>query len=203
MKLTTLFLLLAFIQVSAKSYSQSARLNIYMTNVALSEVFDEIESQSEFHVFYKKDHFDDTKKVSVNYSQTRIEKILDQVLTGLDVNYKVIERDIVITKNDEKRATVAQQGKLTGTVVGSDGEPVVGATVLIKGTTTGTVTDVNGKFTMNAPASDAILVVSFIGLRSQEIVIGNQTSFNVTLEEDIFGIEEVVAIGYGTMKKSD
>ena len=203
MKLTSLFLLLAIIQVSAKSYSQSTRLNIKMTNVALSEVFDEIESQSEFHVFYKKDHFDDSKKVSVNYSQTNVEKVLDQVLTGMDLDYKVIERDIVITKKEYDNTAVAQQEKLSGTVIGADGELVIGATVIVKGTTTGAVTDLDGKFTMNAPEAGATLVVSFIGFRSQEIVVGNQTSFDVTLEEDVFGIEEVVAIGYGTMKKSD
>lgn len=97
----------------------------------------------------------------------------------------------------------AQQRTITGSVTDPEGVALPGVTVIIKGTTTGAVTDLDGKFSLKAPESGATLVISFIGLRSQEIVIGNQTQFNVTLEEDVFGIEEVVAIGYGTMKKSD
>ncbi len=95
-----------------------------------------------------------------------------------------------------------QARKVTGTVKSEDGDPLPGVTVVVKGTTNGTVTDTDGNFTLNVP-SDGILLFSFVGMTSQEIPVENQTVFNVTLRSATIGIEEVVAIGYGVVKKSD
>jgi TonB-linked SusC/RagA family outer membrane protein len=97
----------------------------------------------------------------------------------------------------------AQNNKITGNVVDEGGLGLPGVTVVIKGTTTGTVTDLDGNFALSNVSSEATIVLSFIGMKSQEISVGNQTDFNVTMESESFGIEEIVAIGYGTMKKSD
>jgi TonB-dependent starch-binding outer membrane protein SusC len=95
------------------------------------------------------------------------------------------------------------QGKITGTVTIAEGEPIIGATVLIKGTSTGTVTNVDGKYELDLPVNNATILFSFIGMISQEVAVGNQTEINITLEEDTYGIEEVIAIGYGTVKKAN
>lgn len=95
----------------------------------------------------------------------------------------------------------AQQRTITGNVVDDDGLPLPGVSVVIKGTTTGTVTDFDGNFTLSNVQSDATVVFSFVGMRSQEVLIGNQTVFNITLTSESIGLEEVVAIGYGTQKK--
>jgi TonB-linked SusC/RagA family outer membrane protein len=97
--------------------------------------------------------------------------------------------------------TFAQQKDLSGTVLGEDGAPIPGVTVVVKGTTTGTITDMDGKFSFPVPASAKILSVSYIGMRTQEIEIGNQTNFKITLLSDVIGVDEVVVVGYGSQQK--
>ena len=97
----------------------------------------------------------------------------------------------------------AQQKTLSGTVIGEDGGPIPGVTVVVKGTTTGTITDMDGKFSFSAPTNAKTLSVSYIGLKSQEIEIGSQTSFKVTLLADVVSVDEVVVVGYGTRKKEE
>ena len=97
----------------------------------------------------------------------------------------------------------AQQKTLSGTVVGDDGAPIPGVTVVVKGTTIGTITDMDGKFSFSAPADSKTLSVSFVGLKSQELAIENQTSFKVTLSAEYIGVDEVVVVGYGTRKKEE
>jgi TonB-linked outer membrane protein, SusC/RagA family len=97
----------------------------------------------------------------------------------------------------------AQQKTLSGKVVGEDGAPIPGVTVVVKGTTSGTITDMDGKFSFLAPTSAKILSVSYIGMKSQEFEIGNQSTFNVTLVSDVIGVDEVVVVGYGTRKKEE
>jgi len=99
--------------------------------------------------------------------------------------------------------TFAQQKSLSGKVVGEDGAPIPGVTVVVKGTTSGTITDMDGKFTFNAPATAKTLSVSYIGMKTQELEIGNQTTFNVTLLADVIGVDEVVVVGYGTRMKEE
>ena len=95
------------------------------------------------------------------------------------------------------------QKTVTGTVTGDDGSPLPGVTIVLKGTTTGTVSNADGNYSINVPESAQTLVFSFIGMKTQEIEIGNRTTIDVTLEQDVIGLEEVVAIGYGTAKKKD
>ena len=99
---------------------------------------------------------------------------------------------------------VVQQGKkVTGMVVDGAGEPVIGANVVVKGTTNGTITDFDGNYTIEGVPADGVLVISYIGYLSQEIPVGNQSAINVTLKEDTQTLDEVVVVGYGTMRKSD
>ncbi|MDX1284300.1 MAG: SusC/RagA family TonB-linked outer membrane protein, partial [Draconibacterium sp.] len=98
---------------------------------------------------------------------------------------------------------LAQQKSVTGTVTDSANEPLPGVSIVVKGTTSGTVTNVDGFFNLNVPANAETLLFSFIGMKIQEVEIGNQTTINVTLEPVVIGLEEVIAVGYGTMKKRD
>jgi TonB-linked SusC/RagA family outer membrane protein len=97
----------------------------------------------------------------------------------------------------------AQQKTLTGTVIGDDGIGVPGVTVFIKGTTRGAITDIDGNYTLADAPADATIIFSFVGMKTQEVVVGNQTAIDVTMLQDAIGLEEVIAVGYGTMKKSD
>lgn len=97
----------------------------------------------------------------------------------------------------------AQQKTISGTVVGEDGAPIPGVTVVVKGTTTGTITDMDGKFSFLVPADSKVLSISYIGMKTQEIEIGTQTKFQITMVADIIGVDEVVVVGYGTRKKEE
>ena len=98
---------------------------------------------------------------------------------------------------------MAQQSSVTGTIIGEDGAAIPGVTVIVKGTTNGTVTNVDGKYTLSGVPNNATLVFSFVGLKTQEIPVGNQSTIDVTMAIDAIGLDEVVAIGYGTAKKED
>ncbi len=98
---------------------------------------------------------------------------------------------------------IAQQKTITGTVIGTDNAPIAGATVTVKGTTIGTLTDMDGKFSLSVPASAQTIVISFIGLETQEVTLGAGTVYNATLAQSLVGLDEIIVIGYGTAKKAD
>ena len=97
----------------------------------------------------------------------------------------------------------AQTKEVSGTVIGQDSKPIPGLTVIVKGTTTGAITDFEGKYTVTRVPEGATLVFSFVGMKTQEVVVGNQTLIDVTMETDAIGLDEVVAIGYGTARQAD
>lgn len=207
MKLTFTFLLLGLITVSASTYSQNTKLDLSMKNNSIIEVFREIEEQSEFYFMYQKEELKKLDKVSVNVKGVKVTDILDELLVGTDLNYKIVDRYIVVRKNlndvSDMVLPAQQQKSIKGKVVDENGEPLPGVTVLIKGTTSGTVTNADGKYSISDVTAKTILQFSFVGMKAQEIVVGDQNLMNIILVADAIGIEEVVAIGYGVVKKSD
>ena len=109
----------------------------------------------------------------------------------------------VTTKSVDEIQAVQQGKRVTGVVLDNAGIPIIGANIIVKGTTNGTVTDFDGNYTLEEVPADAVLVISYIGYLSQEIPVGNQTNIKVTLVEDTQALDEVVVVGYGTMRKSD
>lgn len=205
MRLTVFLLLVSLTGVSASSYSQNTKLNLSVKNSSLIDVFHQIEEQSEFYFYFKKEEVQSKNVVSIDLKNAAITEILNQVLAGTGLEYKIIDRYVVV-KQTEKSAEeflIQQQKTVTGKVTDSSGQPLPGVTVLVKGTTTGTITGVDGNYLLGNIPPDAILVFSFVGMSVQEVMIGNQTQINVILQEETIGIEEVVAIGYGTAKKRD
>jgi len=130
---------------------------------------------------------------------------------GTGIKYRSFERNYVLYKGHRDLlmpprdlVTSSQQQKtVSGKVTDSNGEPLPGVTIVVKGTTRGTVANVDGEYSLANLREDATLVFSFVGMRTQEVVVGSQSTINVTMEGEVIGIEEVVAIGYGTMKKRD
>ena len=203
MKLTVVLLIGFMMSVSANSYSQKTRLNVNLSNTTIKGLFGYIEQNSEFIFLYRSEDFNISKMVSVEVKDATINEILDQVLKNEKVVYDVYERQIVIRKAGEPAVNVQQPQtrKLTGTVYDDDGKPVPGATILIKGTAKGTVTSVDGAFSLNVEP-DAILVVSFIGYESQEIAVGNKTAVHVALKATVAQLDDVTIVAFGTQKKS-
>lgn len=207
MKITSFLLLLAFIQVSAATtYSQSAKLKLNYENVKLSDLLDKIEKASDYRFFYNSQSADLSKTVSVNSKDLDIKEVLDKVL-GSNLTYEMVNDNIVVIKstNDksEELSTSQQQKSVSGKVIDSSGASLPGVTVIIKGSTKGTITDADGKYTLGNVPAGGTLVFSFVGMKSMEIAVGNKTAINATLVEESIGLDEVVAVGYGTVKKSD
>jgi TonB-linked SusC/RagA family outer membrane protein len=204
MKLATLLFFVALLQVAANSYSQT-RLSLKFEKETLESVFSKIEANSEFSIFYKNDLIRDTKEVSGDYKNASVNEILDQVLKAENLTYTVKNKLIMIVPKEGsgEEINLQQQKSVSGKVTDSTGSPLPGVSVVVKGTTTGVITDMDGKYTLPKVPENATLQFSFVGMKSQEIAVGNKTTINVILADETIGIDEVVAIGYGTVRRSD
>ena len=199
MKFTILLTLFATLNVSAVLYSQDARLNLSIQDKTLREALKMIEGQSYYRFFFSDDYLDLGKKVTVYAQNKGINEVLSNLLEQGTVTYKMLDNNvIVITPVAEK-----QTNTITGTVTdGTSSEPLIGVNVIVKGTTRGVVTDANGKFSLDVSSGET-LVVSYIGYLSEEVVVSDQNALNIRLMPDIKKLDEVVVVGYGTMKKKD
>uniref|UniRef100_UPI0032176BD1 TonB-dependent receptor n=1 Tax=uncultured Draconibacterium sp. TaxID=1573823 RepID=UPI0032176BD1 len=207
MKLTVFLTLISTLSILAsETYSQSKKLSLEMSQATVQDILTEIEEQSEFYFLYSEKIIDVNRTVSVDIENKDIETVLNEIFKGTDVVHVVKDRIIVLSSPgmiQESVDGIGEQRTITGKVTDSNGESLPGVTVLFKGTTNGTVTDIDGNYSIPTVAEGTILVYSFVGMKTQEIEVGNQTVINVTLAVDAIGIEEVVAIGYGYQKKSD
>ncbi len=202
MKLTAIILFSTTMLVSAGLYSQTTRLTLNFSDISYGDLFQKIEEQSEFSFAFTGSNFDSAQKIEINVTQGTVEEILNEVLPD-NVTYEIINRYVVIRNADEKNATESQQTKtISGKVTDSSSAPLPGVTVVVKGTTIGIITDVDGYYSLANVSSDAILVFSFVGMKTQEIPLDGKTVVDAVMTEDAIGIEEVVAIGYGTAKKA-
>ena len=201
MKLVLILLTVMLLKVSAtESYAQNKRINLNMANSTVKEVLKGIESRSEFTFYYNDKVINANKRVTVNAEDKNISEILALILPECD--FRIYNKNIIITEKKTEETNVAQQGKqITGVVMDAFG-PVIGANIVEKGTMNGVISDSEGRFVLNV-APGATLIISYIGYISQEIKITDQTSYTITLHEDTETLEEVVVVGYGTMKKKD
>ncbi len=207
MRWSVFFFFLSIMQVLAvDTYSQQTKLTLKFNQATLESVLNEIENQSEFYFLYNQDFVKTNKTVDLEVKGQKIESVLDALFAGTNIKYTISDRQIVLTTNETESmigSRMVQQNKVSGKVTGTSGDPLPGVTVAVKGTSVGTVTGGDGSFQLSVPLDAKTLVFSFVGMKTQEIAIGNKTTFNVILEEETIGIEEVVAIGYGTAKKRD
>lgn len=165
---------------------------------SLQLVLDEIEQETDYRFLYHSETIRD-KKVTLDTKNKSWFEILDQIKEASGVDYRVLEDNLIVLTP----AKVVQPRTITGTITDEDGEPMVGATVMVKGTTIGTISDTNGNYSLSEVPEDAILVFSYVGMKIEEVVVGTQTNINVTLKEEASAIDELVVIGYGTVLKSD
>ncbi len=209
MKLLFAFFFAGMLAVSASTYSQQTKLSMKLEEATLKTVFTQIEERTEFIFFYNEDYLNVNRKVSINARDENVESILNELFKGTENTFKIYDRQIVILSPNMKeippvmnsKSDTQQKKDISGTIKGSDNLPLPGVSVVVKGTTTGTITDVNGQFNLPVPADSKILVISFIGMKTQEIAISSQLNYSVVLEEEFVGVDEVVVVGYGTQKK--
>jgi TonB-linked SusC/RagA family outer membrane protein len=177
-----------------------------MRNARLEDVLDRIEKNSEFFFMYNKSMINVDRKIDIKVEDKNVSEVLNKIFENTDISYSIKDRQILLINRsvDVKGESMTQQQKdISGKVTDSSGVPLPGVTVVLKGTTSGTITNVTGNFTLSNIPNDATLIFSFIGLKTQEIFMAGKNAINVTMTEETIGIDEVVAIGYGTVKKQD
>lgn len=205
MRITTFLLLVCiFCSVASTTHSQNMRVSISKSSTQLNKIFSEIEKQTEY-LFVYNNQIDVNRKVSVKVKDKQVSQVLDELFEDTNIEYMIQGNHIVLSSKENNIISRQQQQagrRISGVVVDGNGEPVIGANVLVKGTTIGNMTDVDGKFAFEVP-DNATLVVSYIGYLSQEISTRNKSILKITLQEDTQNIDEIVVVGYGTMKKSD
>lgn len=208
MKLTSFLILFLTLQMSASVWSQTTNMSVKLKNSTLQELFLKIEKSSNYRFFYNNDEVDVNQLISVDAEGKTVGKILELAFEGLPYSFKELDNNLILIERNGAipnsiGTTMQQQKTVSGKVTDSSGSSLPGVSIVVKGTTTGTITDTNGNFSLSNIPTNATLQFSFVGMKGQEITVGNKTVINVEMEEEAFGLDEVVAIGYGSVKKSD
>ncbi len=209
MKITVfLFFVCSLGLYAASSYSQEKKLNLNVENTTIKQLLEKIKEQSDFSFWYNNDELNDMQKVTLIAQNQTIDKILDIALKNQDVAYEIRDRYILIYKPSYPSKTVqstdTQPIKVSGKVIdGSNEEPLPGVNVTIKGTSSGAVTDLDGNFTIELPETEATLVFSYVGYLTEEVPYNGQSFIEINMVPNIQQLNEVVVVGYGTLKKSD
>jgi TonB-linked SusC/RagA family outer membrane protein len=203
MRLTFLIVLLCVLQSFAiDSFSQNQKLSINQENIRVESILQMIEERTDYYFMYSARSIDVKRTVNLELNDCSVPEILNAVFKNTDVTYKIDGRLIALSKDSEGISTVNQQLQtVTGHVTDPTGTPLPGVTVVVKGTTNGAITDSDGHYLIADVHPGAILVFSFVGMRNQEIPLDGKTTIDVVLQEETIGLEEVVAIGYGTQTK--
>lgn len=207
---TTIILLFTcvFISLAETGHSQNTKVTLNKNKVALKEVLNEIENQTDYLFIYN-NQVNTDKTVSINSDNSTVREVLTHVLKDSDIDFLMEGNHIILSniekqlneKNEDNTETLQQQGKtVTGTIVDANGEPIIGANIIEKGTSNGTITDIDGNFSLNV-SDNAVLRISYIGYLEQEIVTTRTAVFNISLIEDTKTLDELVVVGYGMQKK--
>lgn len=202
MKLTALSLMLSLSAFAANADAQ--QVSVTVSNAKVKTVLNSISDQTGLSLAYSAQVVDLNRKVSLNFVNTEVSEVLNAMFGNTAIGYEIKDGKIYLFRAAERTTALANQQKkiITGTVVDPNGEAVIGANVLVKGTTNGTITDMDGKFSLEVPEG-AMLLVSYIGYGDYETKVGNQSNLSITLKEDSKALDELVVVGYGTMKKKD
>ena len=206
MKLAALLLIVAF-HVSARGVSQ---ITLSEKNVSLEKVFNAIEKQSGYVFFYDYAWLDEAKVVSIKVKNASLVEVLNECFEDQPLTYTIIGKTIVVKQKKIVKAkkevetfiaALPPPHIITGIIKDEKGAVLAGVSISVKGTSTGTTTDEKGFFRLELSEENAVLLISYIGYASQEIVVGNQTSINISLQPLAKGVDEVVVIGYGSQSK--
>ncbi len=211
MKLTIVAFFLGLLSLSASTYSQTKKISLDLHDSSILDVFSQIESQSEFVFIYKNEALDLNQKVNLKVENATVDKVLKAILQNSGANYQIVDKQIIITPDRtiaptlnneiiEISFTPPQKKEISGVVKDNKGNYLPGTSIALKGTTIGTITDAEGKFHLSIPADAKTLIFTFVGMKSQEIAIGNNTTFNIVLQEETVGVDEVVVTALGIEK---
>lgn len=183
--------------------SAQQKVTVNVVNASLKQVFSTIENQTSYRFSYKSDIIDHRKDITIRKSGVPVTAVLDAALKGRNLKYSVVSQNSIVVSEKHAKVAAPQQNnkrKMQGVVKDDNGEPVIGATVSVVGTDELAVTDIDGRFTINA-AKGAKVKVSYLGFVDREVKASE--NMNIAMSEDTQALSEVVVVGYGTMKRSD
>ena len=203
MRLCVLFLACSLsLTHAAETYAQKTKISIDASNQTVETVLNQIKAKTGFDFFFNNKHVDLNRRVSVSANQGNVFEVLEKVFAGTNVTYSVLDKKIILSTEGTK-AVKQTSTVVSGIVLDATGEPIIGASVVEKGTTNGTVTDLDGKFILTVSSAKAELEVSYIGYKTQVLKPQAGKQLAVTMSEDTEMLDEVIVVGYGTMKKKD
>jgi len=189
MKLTTILLFIALFNIRANNYAQNTRISLDLKEVSIEKVLNEIEAHTEFKFLYNLKDVDISKLVTLKVNKEKVRNILQTLFLNTNVSYEVLDKHIILKRNEKKyiksvpiKSDTPVQSEVQGIVKDSDGIILAGANVVIKGTTKGVVTDFDGYFSIAVPNSQTVLVFSYIGMETKEVVVGNNTNLDVVMD---------------------
>lgn len=201
MRISLTLLFLVVLQLSAEnSYAQRMRIAISMSNVSVEQVLNKIEETSDYVFLYNDETIQKSRIVSVRSKSGKITDILDDIFKGTDISYTVIDKQIILSKSNKVNQN-AKAIQIKGTVKDALGEPLIGVSVLVKGTSNGTVTDLDGKFSLNVSVGD-ILEFSYVGYAAQSVTVKNANPLDIVLSEDAQALDEVVVTALGIKREA-
>ncbi len=194
-----IFIFLLFFLSSMNSSLNAQTVSISRQNIRMADIFEEIEKQSQMSIGYNESSIDANHLISVNITNKSINDVMEELLRNTNTTYRIQGKQILIVP---KVSAITQNNKktITGTIVDNNGEPIIGANIFVKGTTNGTITDIDGRFALEVPEK-GILQISYIGFNTYETNIGDKEVFDISLSEDTQKIDEVIVVGYGSQKK--
>ena len=202
MRLTFIALFVFSFSLLASVHSQTMRININANNESTHSILEQIEQQTDYLFIYNTNEIDLNRKASVHAQDQTVMDVLSQIFRNTNIGYAIEGSNIMLMKKDEKAEQQQDNNKVSGTITDKSGEPIIGANVVIKGTTNGTITDIDGNYTLDVPVS-AILQISYIGYLTQDVPVNGKQQINIRLVEDTQQLDEVVVVGYGTQKKGE
>lgn len=195
----SIIFLFCIISVHSVLYASNGSVSLDSNKVTVGNVLSAIERQSDFYFTYNVDQIDINRSVSVNMENKSVEAILQDLFAGENIKYRIEGKHIVLYRLESAQQNAKKT--VTGLVKDASG-PIIGVNIVEKGTSNGTITDFDGKFTLQV-APDAVLVITYVGYLSREIKVTNQKTLTITMKEDTQTLDELVVVGYGTVKKSD
>lgn len=213
LKLSFILLFISLFEIQAEVYSQK-NITLNLNDVPVEKVFTEIKKNTDFNVLFLNLDIDLERKVSIKVSKAPVTRVLDILFNNTNITYQIEGRQIILTKrktntnkfslkNENIKDSKLQNIDISGSVLDNKGQALPGANILEKGTTNGTQTDFDGKFSLSVTNENAILIISYIGFKTSEVPINGQAELTITLKEDAAGLDEIVIVGYGTQRKSD
>lgn len=211
MKFTTFLLIVTLFQMNANTYSQNTKITLDLNQVKLESVIDAIETLTDYKFFIDTKRVDMERIVSVKAEKEQVKNVLNKLFKNTDVTHVVLKKQIIL----KTRVFVApklkpqasnmpvQQVEVQGTIYDELNQPMPGASVLVKGTTVGAVTDFDGKYSVLVPEGANFLIISYTGYKTKEVIINDKVTIDVSLELDTNTLNEVVIVGYGSQRKKD